>query len=534
MKKYFTFIMIAAAFVACTGVEQPELIENPDTQKAYTMTIKASKDVDTKALSLSGSTLNAAWNANEEVLVYQNSTQIGTLYAAASSSASTTLSGVLDSAPDPDVALTFYFHTNLVPNPGNKVAFIDEGQYHYYDGQDGTLEKIASTYDFCNSASVSSGNFTVDTESKKVVVPNSISFGDNLQAIVKFTLIDKANPETKLNASSLTITASQQGVMASTTCDFNYTFTIPPSTYVTNGNGIVYLAIPGYFRLTANSPDPKCFAITATVGSDTYIYGRADFPFKNGKYYDITVKMGHPISATTADLGKIIGKNGQIYENVEAATTSGTSAVAMIAYVGDQTGELAPYNHGLAIALNDCPDRGGDQNPNYQYYTQLSSFQSHTYTYPPGKTPNATPSDTPFAAESGLQYNTLHKNYIDGNGYRYPAFRTAIYSFYIDEKPSFFSEWFLGTGFQWQQMINAMGSFSELRTAFSNVGGTDMALTMKNSNEESTEIEAKYWTSTKSTSSSIQAWYVTFSGGGGWGKGRFVDDYFKVRPVLAF
>lgn len=535
MKKCFTFILMAAALVACNEIEQQGLIENLETPNAYTLSIEATKDVDTKALSLSGSTLNATWNANEEVLVYQNNAQIGTLYAAASSTASTTLSGELTSAPDPDAALTFYFHTNKVPDSNiNSTAFIDDGQYLNYNGQDGTLETIASTFDFCNPATVSSSNFTVDTESKKVVVSSGISFGSNLQAIVKFMLVDKANPEAKLNASSLTITASRQSVMASNNIDINYTFSIPASTYETNGDGIVYLAIPAYRKLTVNTTDPKCFAITATVGSDTYIYGRADFPFANGKYYDITVKMAPPISATAADLGKIIGKNGQIYENVEAATTAGTSAVAMIAYVGDQTGELAPYNHGLAIALNDCPDRGGDQNPNYQYYTQLSSFQSHTYTYPPGKTPNATPSDTPFAAESGLQYNTLHKNYIDGNGYRYPAFRTAIYSFYIDEKPSFFSEWFLGTGFQWQQMINAMGSFSELRTAFSNVGGTDMALTMKNSNEESTEIEAKYWTSTKSTSSSIQAWYVTFSGGGGWGKGRFVDDYFKVRPVLAF
>lgn len=512
MKKYFTFIMIAAAFVACTGVEQPELIENPDTQKAYTMTIKASKDVDTKALSLSGSTLNATWNDNEQVLVYQNSTQIGTLYAAASSSASTTLSGVLDYAPDPDVALTFYFHTNLVPNP-SKTAFITNGQYHYYDGQDGTLETIASTYDFCSPATVNSGNFTVDTDNQTVNAPNGISFGSNLQAIVKFTLVDKANPETKLNPSSLTVTASRQSQSATTACDFNYEFTILASTYETNGDGIVYLAIPAYFRLTTNPtpPEPIGFGINATVGSETYVYGRADFPFANGQYYDITVKMGHPISATEADLGKIIGKDGQIYENVDAATTAGTSAVAMIAYVGNQTGELAPYNHGLAIALNDCPDGGGDHNPNYQYYTQTSGFQTHPITA----------KNTSFKIESGLQYNTLHKNYIDGNGFLYPAFRTAIYSFFVNDRPSCFSEWFLATGFQWQQMINAMGSFSDLRTAFSSVGGTDMA-------------EAIYWTSTQNTNPTTKAWYVSFSGNGGWGQGVFKDDYYKVRPVLAF
>lgn len=538
MKKILAIILAIAAFVACSKDNQLEPATKPDASKGYTMTIKASKEVETKALSLSGKTLNTTWDANEEVLVYQNNAQIGTLYAAASSTASTTLSGELTSAPDPDAALTFYFHTNLVPDSNsNSTAFIENGQYLYYAGQDGTLETIASTYDFCNSATVASGNFTVDTDSKKVVVSSGISFGSNLQAIVKFTLVDKANPETKLNASSLTITASRQSVTASNNIDINYTFSIPASTYETNGDGIVYLAIPAYKKLTAGTTDPKCFAITATVGSDTYIYGRSDFPLANGKYYDITVKMAPPIYATSADLGKIIGKNGQIYENVEAATTAGTDAVAMIAYVGDQTGELAPYNHGLAIALNDSPDRGGDQNPNYQYYTQISNFQSHTYTYPPVKTPNTTPDVTPFAVESGLQYNTLHKNYIDGNGFLYPAFRAAIYSFYVIDKPSCFSEWFLGSGFQWQQMINAMGSFSNLRTAFSSIGGTDMALTMKNSNEEgAVSVEAKYWTSThmRGQPNPAKAWYFTFSGNGGWGKGEFVDDYYKVRPVLAF
>lgn len=522
MKKCFTFILMAAALVACNEIEQQGLIDAPETTKAYTMSIKATKDVDTKALSLSGSTLNTTWSANEEVLVYQNNAPIGTLYSAASSTTSTTLSGTLDFNPDPDATLSFYFHSDIVPDPSAR-TFIDNGQYHYYDGQDGTLEGIASTYDFCKPATVAPGNFTVNSENMTVDIPSGISFGNNLQAIVKFTLVDKANPAIKLNARSLTVTASRQNISSTSACDINYTFTIPASTYETNGNGIVFLAIPAYSKLTVSTTDPKCFAITATVGEETFIYGRSDFPFANGKYYDITVKMAPPISATTADLGKIIGKNGQIYENVEAATTAGTSAVAMIAYVGDQTGELAPYNHGLAIALNDCPDRGDDQNPNYQYYTQLSSFQNHTYTYPPGKTPDATPSDTPFEAESGLQYNTFHQNYIDGNGYLYPAFRAAIYSFYVDDRPSCFSEWFLGTGFQWQQMINAMGSFSALRTAFCSVGGANM-------------VEDIYWTSTHilGKPDPVKAWYVSFSGDGGWGKGEFKYDYYKVRPVLAF
>ena len=56
--------------------------------------------------------------------------------------------------------------------------------------------------------------------------------------------------------------------------------------------------------------------------------------------------------ATTADLGKIAGGDGNIYNTKAAAEAAGTQAVAMIAYVGSET-DHAAYKHGLAIALAD-------------------------------------------------------------------------------------------------------------------------------------------------------------------------------------
>ena len=56
--------------------------------------------------------------------------------------------------------------------------------------------------------------------------------------------------------------------------------------------------------------------------------------------------------ATTADLGKIAGADGNIYNTKAAAEAAYTQAVAMIAYVGSET-DNAAYKHGLAIALND-------------------------------------------------------------------------------------------------------------------------------------------------------------------------------------
>lgn len=388
MKKFLTSIKILAillmagtALTACS--EDINIIDeqpvDPATQK-YTMTVKASKDGDvaTKALSLDGTTLNATWNEGEEVLVYQNGSKIGTLTAAASTDASTTLSGTLDSAPDAGQALTFYFHTAANPS---------------YSGQDGTLTMIASTYDFCSPATVASDDFTVDAGNKKVNVPAGISFGANKQAIVKFTFLDKADGTTLLSPSSITASvdvasaysALKPGIYAAATAvgvtlPYESNITIPATTYTENGEGIIYLAIPDklegivlpayilpYLPENTDIKDYFDFTLTAKVGSDTYTLTKSGFPFENGKYYAITSKMtklppatGHALSESV--VGDIVGSNGLAYavedkDNLPA----GVTIVAMVAYKNG--------SHGLAIELK-C---------DFRITTELDYDEAETY-----------------------------------------------------------------------------------------------------------------------------------------------------------
>ena len=387
MKKFMTSIKILAillmagtALSACS--EDINIIDeqpvDPATQK-YTMTVKASKDGDvaTKALSLNGTTLNATWNEGEEVLVYQNGSKIGTLTAAASTDASTTLSGTLDSAPATDKDMTFYFHTAANPS---------------YSGQDGTLTMIASTYDFCSPATVASADFTVDAGNKKVNVPAGISFGANKQAIAKFTFVDKANPTTLLSPSALTVSvdlsaaykaalqSSNEGLYNAIAAKLPYenSLTIPDATYTENGEGVIYLAIPD--KIEAMLEEHSEFALletiikngieialTATVGSNTYTLTKSGFPFENGKYYAITAKMtklppatGHALSASV--VGDIVGSDKLAYavedkDNLPA----GVTAVAMVAYKNG--------TEGLAIELK-C---------DFRITTELDYDEAETY-----------------------------------------------------------------------------------------------------------------------------------------------------------
>ena len=64
-----------------------------------------------------------------------------------------------------------------------------------------------------------------------------------------------------------------------------------------------------------------------------------------------SVKAKKKVKPAAEDKGKLIGADGNIYADVAAATAAGTTAVAMIVYVGP-TGH-ATYNHGLALALTD-------------------------------------------------------------------------------------------------------------------------------------------------------------------------------------
>ena len=61
---------------------------------------------------------------------------------------------------------------------------------------------------------------------------------------------------------------------------------------------------------------------------------------------------------TAGDIGKIVGKDGKIYATkADAEAVATGNAVAMIAYVGSETG-VAGYTHGLALALTDESSSG--------------------------------------------------------------------------------------------------------------------------------------------------------------------------------
>ena len=270
-------VMLTAGSVltACSDDE-----ETPQQIKTYYMTVEATRqgNVDlaraTRALSLDGSTLNASWATSEHVYVQ------GTLYSAQtkfwfngslqpqSEGTTTRLNGTL-SLPD-GYAISI---DEAIGTPHELTLQFPRPDYPDYSGQEGTLANIAENYNYATAEGV-----RYDIVGDHIEGVNTAEFV-NQQAIVKFTLIDKANSTESstatLNPTEFTVDYGSENPISLTK--------IPPATYDTNGDGVLFVAIPGF--------SDKKVVLTATVGSNTYTFTKNDVTFENSKYYEINVKM---------------------------------------------------------------------------------------------------------------------------------------------------------------------------------------------------------------------------------------------------
>lgn len=221
-----TLLMASAAIVSCSVKEEifeEETIIKEEPAKVYTLSVNATKGGDdeaTKALSLDGKTLNAAWAQNEEVTVYNNTkkAQLDGTLKAQSDGSSTTLKGSL---------------TGTIENGDDLILRFNSADYA---SQSGTLDYIADNCDFAEaSITVSS----VDGENN--VIPTSTASFVNQQAIVKFILKDKEG--NNLNVSNLTISAASNRLVSARSFRGSgektyYTgYTVDAGTGNTNTNG---------------------------------------------------------------------------------------------------------------------------------------------------------------------------------------------------------------------------------------------------------------------------------------------------------
>lgn len=242
--------------------------QEPAKVQTYKMSIQASKGADSQAngprrvLSLDGTTLNATWKAGEQVSVY-NATKgadlTGYLVAQTSGGASTQLTGELTGTIEAGDKLTLKY---LSPN---------------YATQEGTIEYISENCDYAVAENVEVTSISGET----IYTVGEAAF-ENRQAVVKFTLLDKADDEALSGTTQLIVKVGED------------TYTVNPASATSE----MFVAIPGFAGQTVT--------LTATVGSDTYAYEKTGATFANGKFYPVTAKLTK--QAPPAPEGAISGK----------------------------------------------------------------------------------------------------------------------------------------------------------------------------------------------------------------------------------
>ena len=338
MKKFMTniktlaaLLIAGAAMTACSSSddnianEQPV---NPAAQK-YIMTVNALKgDGDaTRALTLDGSTLNASWATTENVYVKKGTNWVTGSLQPQTAGATANLTGVLSG-------------TVIAAGDGLTLQFPKKSAITF-EGQKGTIADIEANYDYATAnvtvASVANGQISVD---------GTTTF-QNHQAIIKFTLLDKADGTTKLDPSAFTISDDTNMVELTD---------IPDATYTTNGAGVLYVAFPA-----TNSAETV--TLTATVGSDTYTYTTSSTKtFTNGKYYAITVKMTKTPAAgqfSVSATKKVTFSSGNLQATWDGTSWNWHFADNQWDYIGNAAGNTSINGNGTVSASNVTVDLFG-------------------------------------------------------------------------------------------------------------------------------------------------------------------------------
>lgn len=311
MKKFMKSIQMMAALLlavaattACSNDDNAIDKTTPATMgapKTYTLTVTASKggEATTRALSIDGTgALNATWTKGDAIRVMKRREMpynvefalLGTLKATTVSTdgLTATFTGSLDADKVTTADGLAEGDKLLLGYPGTNLGSSTSAFEFNYNGQDGTLEKIATNYDYCMTPTLKSKMVTVesvDATTGEVTTSGTASF-TNQQAIVRFTLYE-SDGETPFCPTSLDITAvglvqsvdvPESGDIAPAPSEQTLTITPDGST------NVIYAALRGISGQTVK--------LRARNGNKYTDYTtNSAVTFTRGKFYDVKVKM---------------------------------------------------------------------------------------------------------------------------------------------------------------------------------------------------------------------------------------------------
>ena len=474
-RQFFFMAALALTFAACSN-EDNDLTQQTDGQPADNMiTITAQlapKDggAQTRAVADKGDNkITVDWAVNEHLaILYEvNSTKYlaDATITAVDGSGTATIEFDINGSTPANTDCTIVYPLSAAKDDKSGV----KDYATLLAAQDGTLN----------------ANLDVRVGAGKIVPGLNVTTQPAAQfAIFKLTMKD-IDGTADISASSVAI-SDQTGATLTTIT--------PASGY----DKQMYVALP-------ITPTTLKFSVT---GSDSKQYFNMASGLELGtNYYQSTVKL--------ATVGNVIAANGKCYKNATTASTAGTSAVAMIAYLGDGD-DNTTYNCGLGIALSDA--NGGSMVKWRPIHELIDGISSGSL------------ADNHNFLNGIADTQTL----ITKLGNDYAAGKAAAYS--VDGfTPSACgcSNWFLPSGGQWLKFFAAAGVNIDALKSAENV--TLIQNLMTSAAEGSTfKDEGWYWGSSQvnNPSSTIYVYFYPNEGLNFGGAGMTADLY--VRSFIAF
>lgn len=263
-KHYLTFMLLlfGAVLSSCgsddDGMDIVKPVTPPASGTSWTVDVVAET---TRGLSVSGNVLTQSWSTTDNIFVYYKDQKVGVLHPESDAT-----SGVVKLLGNIDTPATPY-------NTNEKLYFYygrDKG-FSDYSGQDGTLDKIASDYDFATAeASITD----VNANERKLTV--ALASFQPQQAIVKFTF-----KQGDANNGMIPDKPVKSVTVSSDALGGDITITCSPAT------NVLYVALP------VSSTEEKPYYITTIDDDDNpdFVGKLPSIALQNGKYYTSEVRL---------------------------------------------------------------------------------------------------------------------------------------------------------------------------------------------------------------------------------------------------
>ena len=344
MKAFRILSMVAMALILGACDNEDNNIEQPVQQTKsipFSATIAApNSGAKTRTIyNEDNGQINVAWDVDDEIALLHNGVKDVATVTAVDGSGNATISATLTGNPTDGDAVQLVYPASSINADGTPTTEAQSAQLN----QDGTLAYIQNNLDGRQGA----GQLSIPVSGNASFKAN-VTMASSI-AIWKLTLQDEGSNTINANSVALTIGTTPVAAAAAASAKSGWYICYP---------------VAAIQSLTGD------FTISASAASGSYTYTKAGgVTLLPSHYYQSTVTMAAPApkaaaDATTDDVGKLIGADGKIYADAAAATAANTYAVAMIAYVGNES----DCEHGLAIALND------ESNDGMVYSEALTSF----------------------------------------------------------------------------------------------------------------------------------------------------------------